>query len=41
MVLHEIKYDADVLDMVLHVNHKSMSTSHSSLTLKHMSAPMS
>ncbi|KHG18837.1 hypothetical protein F383_23899 [Gossypium arboreum] len=26
-VLHEIKYDANVLDVVLHVSHKSMPTS--------------
>ncbi|KHG28935.1 hypothetical protein F383_13927 [Gossypium arboreum] len=32
MVLHEIKYDVDVPDMVLHVNHKSMPTSQTSLT---------
>ncbi|KHG05725.1 hypothetical protein F383_31281 [Gossypium arboreum] len=27
MVLHEIKYDADVPDMVLHIKHKLMPTS--------------
>ncbi|KHG16206.1 2-succinyl-5-enolpyruvyl-6-hydroxy-3-cyclohexene-1-carboxylate synthase [Gossypium arboreum] len=36
-VLHEIKYDADVSNMVLHINLKSMPTSRRGLTRNHKS----